>query len=170
MHTETTLLKQIEPFIYFIRGHRVMLDQDLAKMYGVPTKVLLQAVKRNQLRFPADFMYQLTRQEVINLRSQFVTSSLGYGGRRYLPYVFTEQGVAMLSTVLKSETAILTNIAIMRTFVQLRQILSTNKELSAKLDQLERKTEKHDAEIQAIFSAIRQLMKPQEPVRRRIGF
>jgi phage regulator Rha-like protein len=148
----------IENKIYLIRGHKVMLDKDLAKLYEVPTKKLTQAVKRNIRRFPGDFMLLLTRQEVRNLRSQFVTSS--WGGRRYAPYVFTEQGVAMLSSVLNSERAIQVNIAIMRAFVKLRQILSTHKELAHKLDELERKIEKHDVEIRSIFEAIRQLMAP----------
>ena len=170
MSSEIFLNEKIADSIYLIRGHRVLLDEDLAEMYGVSTKVLLQAVRRNQQRFPGDFMYLLTKQEVINLRSQIVTSSSGYGGRRYLPYAFTEQGVAMLSSVLRSETAISVNIAIMRAFVRLRQILSTSKDLAAKLEQLERKIEKNDEEIQAIFSAIRQLMKPPEIPRRKIGF
>ena len=158
----------IENKIYLIRGHKVMLDRDLARLYGVPTKVLNQAVKRNHKRFPNDFMLLLTLQEVRNLRSQFVTSS--WGGLRYLPCAFTEQGVAMLSSVLNSERAIQVNIAIMRAFVKLRQILSTHKELVHKLNELERKFEKHDTEIQSIFEAIRQLMAPPTPPKRRIGF
>ncbi len=149
---------KIESQIFIIRGHRVMLDSDLATLYGVSTKVLIQAVKRNIKRFPSDFMYQLTRQEVANLKSQFVTSR--WGGRRYFPYAFTEQGVAMLSSVLKSERAIQVNIAIMRAFVRLRQILSTHKELAQKLVELEDKVSKHDKEIQAIFEVIRRLMAP----------
>ena len=158
----------IENKIYLIRGHKVILDRDLARLYGVPTKVLIQAVKRNHRRFPNDFMLLLTLQEVRNLRSQFVTSS--WGGLRYLPCAFTEQGVAMLSSVLNSERAIQVNIAIMRAFVKLRQILSTHKELVHKLNELERKFEKHDTEIQSIFEAIRQLMSPSTPPKRRIGF
>src|SRR4030066_1592436 len=123
----------IERKIYLIRGQKVMLDNDLAKLYKVETRTLIQAVKRNTERFPPDFMFQLTNQEVISLRSQFVISKTGRGGRRYLPYVFTEQGVAMLSSVLNSERAILVNIAIMRAFVKLREILSVNKELAHKL-------------------------------------
>ena len=136
-----------------------MLDIDLASLYGVPTKRLKEQVNRNTKRFPSDFMLLLTRQEVTILRSQFATSS--WGGRRYLPYAFTEQGVAMLSSVLNSERAIQVNIAIMRAFVRLKTILSTHKELAHKLDELERKIEKHDADIQSIFEAIRQLMAPQ---------
>ena len=145
-----------------------MLDKSLAELYGVPTKVFLQAVKRNGRRFPRDFMFQLRPSEFKNLRSQFVTSS--WGGRRYLPYVFTEQGVAMLSSVLNSERAIQVNIVIMRAFVKLRKILSTHKELAHKLIDLERKIEKHDGEIEGIFEAIRQLMaEPQKP-KNKIGF
>ena len=148
----------IEQKIFMIRGHKVMLDRDLAQLYGVSVKRLNEQVKRNIKRFPGDFMFLLTKQEVVNLRSQFATSS--WGGLRYLPYVFTEQGVAMLSSVLNSEKAVQVNIAIMRAFVKLRQILSMNKELAHKLAELERKIEKHDVDIQAIFEAIRQLMAP----------
>jgi hypothetical protein len=151
-----------------IRGKKVMLDSDLAKLYGVETKVLLQAVKRNLNRFPDDFMYQLTRQEVMNLRSQFVTSS--YGGRRYLPYVFTQEGVAMLSSVLNSGRAIKVNILIMRAFVKLRDILSRNKELSFKLRELEERIDIHDKDICDIFEAIRQLMRLPDERQRITGF
>ena len=159
----------IEKKIYLIRGHKVMFDKDLAELYGVKTKVLLQSVRRNITRFPSDFMFQLTKEEFDNLRSQIVTSS-SWGGRRYLPYAFTEQGVAMLSSVLRSERAIQVNIAIMWAFVKLRQILSTHKELAYKLTELERKIERDDEEIKAIFDAIRQLMTPIEEPRKRIGF
>jgi len=159
----------IEGKILLIRGQKVMLSSDLAQLYGVEPKVLIQAVKRNIERFPEDFMFQLTNQEFINLKSQIVTSSWG-GIRRANPYAFTEQGVAMLSSVLRSKQAVLVNIAIMRAFVKLREILSVNKELAHKLAQLERKIEKHDEEIKLIFDAIRQLMTPPEPKRRRIGF
>ena len=159
----------IEKRIYLIRGHKVMLDADLARLYGIPNKALIQAVKRNLNRFPEDFMLLLTRQEVAILRSQIVTSR--WGGRRYLPYAFTEQGVAMLSSVLNSERAIQVNIAIMRAFVRLKTILSTHKELAHKLSELEQKIEKHDADIGSIFEAIRQLMAPPpERPKRRIGF
>ena len=123
--------------ILFIRGQKVMLDQDLAELYGVATKVLIQAVRRNADRFPEDFMFQLTKQEFNDLRSQFVTSS--WGGRRYPPYAFTEQGVAMLSSVLRSERAIGVNIEIMRAFLRLRQMLASNAELARKLAALEKK-------------------------------
>ncbi len=150
--------KVIEHKIFMIRGHKVMLDKDLAMLYGVSVKRLNEQVRRNLKRFPGDFMFLLTRQEVINLRSQIATSS--WGGRRYVPYAFTEQGVAMLSGILNSNRAIQVNIAIMRAFVKLRQILSMNKELAYKLAELERKVEKHDENIQAIFEAIRKLMVP----------
>jgi len=161
----------IEKKIYLIRGHKVMLDSDLAELYGVATKVLLQAVKRNLTRFPEDFMFILKYQDVAALRSQIVTLKKGRGEhRKYLPYVFTEQGVAMLSSVLNSERAVQVNIAIMRAFVKLREMLSTNKELAHKFAQLEKKIEKHDDEIKLIFDAIRQLMAPPETKKRKIGF
>ncbi len=154
--------------ILFIRGKKVMLDSDLAKLYGVDTKKINQAVKRNLERFPTDFMYQLTREEAMNLKSQFVTSS--WGGTRKLPYVFTEQGVAMLSSVLHSKRAIQVNIAIMRTFVKLREVLLTHKELAKKLEELERKYQLHETDIQAIFEVIKKLLEPpREPPRPRFG-
>ena len=133
-----------------------MLDTDLAKLYGVKTKVLIQTVKRNISRFPSDFIYLLTKEEVANLRSQFVTSS--WGGRRYLPFVFTQEGVAMLSSVLRSRRAVLVNIQIMRAFVKLRHILSGHKVFETKLRELEKKLESHDVNIRDIFEALRQLM------------
>ena len=159
----------VEHKIYLIKGQRVMLDKDLAELYEVSTKRLNEQVRRNISRFPADFMFQLTKDESSSLRSQFVTLKRG-GHRKYLPYVFTEQGVAMLSSVINSERAIQVNIAIMRAFVKLRQMLSTNKELAHKLAQLEHRIEKHDTEIHAIFEAIRQLMAPPDKPKRRIGF
>ncbi|MFQ6081941.1 MAG: ORF6N domain-containing protein [Candidatus Aminicenantia bacterium] len=129
-------MELVEKKIYLIRSHKVMLDSDLAELYGVETRVLLQSVKRNISRFPSDFMFQLTVDEFNNLRSQIVTSK-SRGGRRYRPYVFTEQGVAMLSSVLRSERAIQVNIQIMRTFVKLRKILASHKELARKLEELE---------------------------------
>ncbi|MFH1701849.1 MAG: ORF6N domain-containing protein [Nitrospirota bacterium] len=164
-------VEMIEKKIYLIRGHKVMLDSDLAELYGVATKVLLQAVKRNLNRFPEDFMFILKYQDVAALRSQIVTLKKGRGEhRKYLPYVFTEQGVAMLSSVLNSERAVKVNIEIMRAFVRLREMLSSNKELALKLAQLERKMEKHDEEIKLIFDAIRELMKPPEAKTKKIGF
>jgi len=160
-------IEMIERKIYLIRGQKVMLDSDLAELYGVSTKVLIQAVKRNIKRFPSDFMFQLKNQEVINLRSQIVTSSLEHGGRRYLPYVFTEQGVAMLSSVLNSERAIEVNILIIRAFVKLREMIASNKELAKRLDELEKK---YDAQFKVVFDTIRQLMIPPETKKRKIGF
>lgn len=151
--------EKIEHRIYLIRSHKVMLSTDLAELYGVAPKVLVQAVKRNIERFPADFMFQLAREEFEILKSQFVTSSWG-GLRRATPYAFTEQGVAMLSSVLRSRQAVQVNIAIMRAFVRLREILSTHKELAQKLAELESKVSKHDKEIHAVFEVIRRLMAP----------
>jgi len=159
----------IEKKIYLIRSKKVMLSTDLAALYGVEPRVLVQAVKRNIKRFPEDFMFQLSKEEFTDLKSQIVISSWG-GMRRATPYAFTEQGVAMLSSVLNSERAIQVNIAIMRTFVRLREIISTHKELAHKLAELERKIEKHDEHIQGIFQAIRQLMIPPETKKRKIGF
>lgn len=159
-------VERIERAILHIRGLNVMLDADLAGLYGVETRVLIQAVKRNLDRFPEDFMFQLTKEEFELLRSQSVTSSQ-WGGRRYPPYAFTEQGVAMLSSVLRSKRAILVNIEIMRTFIRLRQMLASHAELARKLQELEKK---YDAQFKVVFDAIRQLMAPPEPKRRRIGF
>ena len=155
----------IEKKILLIRGHKVMLDSDLAELYGVPTKVLLQAVKRNLERFPDDFMFQLSEIESLNLRSQFVTSS--WGGRRYAPYAFSEQGVAMLSSVLRSKRAIQANVQIMRTFIRLRHILASHKELARKLEALEKK---YDTRFKIVFEAISQLMAVPEPKEKKIGF
>lgn len=157
----------IEGKILLIRGQKVMLDRDLAQLYGVETRVLNQAVRRNIDRFPADFMLSLTREEIRNLSQIVIGSKIKHAPN---VFVFTEQGVAMLSSVLNSERAVQVNIAIMRAFVKLRQMLSTNKELAQKLVQLERKTEKHDEEIKLIFNAIRQLMTHPEPKRSKIGF
>lgn len=154
--------------ILLIRGKKVMLDRDLAELYGVKTKELNKAVSRNCERFPEDFMYQLRREEVANLRFQIGTSS--YGGLRYLPYVFTQEGVAMLSSVLRSKRAVQVNIAIMRAFVKLRELLLTHKELAQKIDELERKYQMHETDIQAIFQAIKKLLEPPEdPPRPRFG-
>jgi hypothetical protein len=162
--------QRIERLILLIRGHKAMLYADLADLYGVETRILIQAVKRNSQRFPADFMFQLSGDEAQSLRSQNVISKGQRGGRRYLPYVFTEQGVAMLSSVLKSERAVAINIEIMRAFVRLRDMILSNKDLARKLDALERKIETHDIHIRSLFEAIRQLMAPPEPKRRKIGF
>jgi hypothetical protein len=160
----------IEKAIFMIRGQKVMLDSDLAMLYGVTTKRLNEQVRRNATRFPADFMFQLDEKETSALRSQFATSKKSRGGRRYLPYVFTEQGVAMLSSVLHSERAIQVNIAIMRVFVELRGMLSAHRELAAKLELLENRIERHDEQIHAIFEAIRQLMTPPASPTKKIGF
>jgi hypothetical protein len=165
--------KAIAERIQFLRGHRVMLSNDLAQRYGVAPKVLVQAVKRNADRFPADFMFKLTDSELRNLKSQIVTSS--WGGARKAPYAFTEQGVAMLSSVLRSKQAITVNIEIMRAFVKVREVLSTHKDLAARLAELEKKYDAqfrtHDAHFRVVFEAIQELMDPSPPPeRRRIGF
>ena len=161
---EVIPIELVQEKIYLIRRQKVMLDKDLAELYEVDTKVLIQAVKRNSDRFPLDFMFQLNNQEVVRLRSQFVTSKPGRGGRRYLPYVFTEQGVAMLSSVLKSDRAIKVNIAIMRAFVNLRMMLASNAQLSRKLRSLEKK---YDEQFKVVFEAIYKLM---EQPKKQIGF
>lgn len=183
-------VRRIEQKIFLLRGEKVMLDSDLAELYGVETKALNQAVQRNLDRFPEDFMFRLSPDEAqlilrsqivtssgknsekpsnnrVNLKSQTVTSSLGYGGRRYLPYAFTEQGVSMLSGVLTSPRAIQTNLAIMRTFVQLRQMLASNADLSRKLATLEGK---YDQQFRVVFDAIRALMREKKSAKREIGF
>ena len=163
--------ERITHSILLLRGQKVLLDADLAELYGVETRVLVQAVKRNLERFPVDFMFQLDAEELAALRSQSVISNAGRGGRRYAPYAFTEQGVAMLSSVLSSPQAIAVNIEVMRAFVRLRELLAGNKELAAKLTELERKLRTHDQAIAGILDAIRQLMAPPpEPKKRPIGF
>jgi hypothetical protein len=160
--------QRIKSFILFIRGHKVMLDKDLATLYGVTTFNLNKAVKRNLKRFPPDFMFRLTRVDVKSLIFQTGISKKGRGGTRYYPYAFTEQGVAMLSGVLNSDRAILVNIEIMRTFAKLRRILSSHKELARKLAELE---QKYDIQFKVVFDAIRQLMAPPEEAKKpRIGF
>jgi hypothetical protein len=156
--------------ILFLRGEKVLLDRDLAELYGVETRVLNQAVRRNFQRFPEDFMFQLTEKEFDSLRSQSVISKRGKGGRRYLPYAFTEQGVAMLSSVLHSDRAIEVNIAIMRAFMRLRKMIASHDELARKLAELEERIEEHDDDIKMIFEAIWQLMEPPEKPPRKIGF
>lgn len=148
----------IENKIYLIRGQKVMLDMDLAVLYGVKTFVLNQAVKRNIARFPEDFMFKITWREAENLKSQIVISS--WGGRRFRPYAFTEQGIAMLSSVLHSERAIQVNIAIMRVFVRFKQMVSAHKDLAHKLEQLEQIVGKNSEDIQLIFQAIHKLIEP----------
>jgi hypothetical protein len=158
-------LKSIEALIFLIRGQKVMLDRDLAELYRVETKQLKRAVRRNITRFPKDFMFELTKDESDNLRSQFGTSS--WGGTRYSPMVFTEQGVAMLSSVLTSERAAQVNIEIMRAFVRLRQMLAAHTDLEKRLDALE---ERYDEQFKVVFDAIRALRKPPEKSRKKIGF
>ena len=162
--------ESIERKIHLIRNKQVMLDKDLANLYQVPAKVLNQAVKRNRERFPEDFMFQLTADEAESLRLHFATSNMGRGGRRYLPYVFTEYGAVMLSSVLNTPVAIETSVKIARAFVRLREMISTHKELAQKLQELERKTQGHDVHIQNIFRAIRQLMAGPKRSTPKIGF
>ena len=168
MGKEVIPIERIARAILVIRREKVMLDSDLAALYGVTTGNLNKAVKRNAERFPTDFMFQLDAEEVANLKFQFGISS--WGGRRRRPYAFTEQGVAMLSSVLNSERAVKVNIAIMRAFVKLREALDTNRELAKKFVELECRVGKHDEEIAAILEAIRQLIAPAEKPRREIGF
>jgi phage regulator Rha-like protein len=158
--------ERVERRILSIRGQKVMLDGDLAELYEVETKSLNRAVRRNMRRFPEDFMFRLTRQEHEDLRCQFGTSN-SRGGRRYRPYAFTEQGVAMLSSVLRSQRAVQVNIAIMRAFVKLREILASHRDLAHRLDEMEKK---YDRQFKVVFDAIRELMRPPEKPRRRIGF
>jgi hypothetical protein len=190
MSKEVIPAEQIARRIFYFRGEKVLLDFDLATLYGVATKALNQAVKRNRERFPDDFMFQLTTEEFRILRPQAVTSSpqgtrskeimknwsqtvtsfRKYRRTKYRPYAFTEEGIAMLSSVLKSKRAVKVNIAIMRAFVKLRSVLETNRELARKFSELEQRVDKHDEEIGAILEAIRQLMAPPEKPRREIGF
>ena len=167
----TPTAQALDSRIHSVRGHKVMLDADLADLYGVPTKALVQAVKRNPARFPPDFMFSLTEQEAAHLRSQIVTSSLSsrnWGGRRTEPYCFTEQGVAMLSSVLKSNRAVQVNVEIMRAFVRLRDLIGHNRDLAKRLNDLE---SRYDRQFKAVFDAIRELMAPPAPApKRRIGF
>jgi hypothetical protein len=157
----------VERKILQLRGERVMLDADLAVLYGVETRSLVRAMKRNIDRFPEDFMFQLSEEEDAALRSQIGISKTGRGGRRYRPYAFTEHGVAMLSAVLRSPRAVQVSIEIVRTFVRLRQMLATNVELERRLAALEKK---YDSQFRVVFDAIRELMTPPEKAKRRIGF
>ena len=168
--TELVPAESIVRKIVFLRGEKVLLDRDLAELYGVETGALNRAVKRNAERFPEDFMFQITGDEAELLRCQTGISKQGRGGRRYLPYAFSEQGVAMLSSVLNSKRAIEVNIAIMRAFVQLRKTLDSHAELARKLADLEKRFESHDEQIQAIFEVIRQLMAPPDKKVKKIGF
>jgi hypothetical protein len=170
MDSEALLpIERIETVILFIRGERIILDADIATLYGVETKALVRAVKRNLDRFPADFMFQLTAEEVLRLRCQIGTSNErgGRGGRRYLPYAFTEQGVAMLSGVLRSGQAVQVNVEVMRAFVRLRRLIGQQTELALKLLDLE---ERYDDQFKVVFDALRELMAPPEDDGCRIGF
>jgi hypothetical protein len=160
----------IEHKIYQIRDLKVMIDRDLAILYGVETKVLKQAVKRNADRFPEDFMFEMTKDELINWRSQFVTSNSDIMGLRYAPYCFTEQGVTMLSCILNSKRAIEVNIRIIRVFTRMRALILSHHDILLKLDQLERQINQNSAEIQMIFDALKQLINPPAEPRKRIGF
>jgi hypothetical protein len=162
-------IERVETLILFVRGERVILDADIAALYGVETKALVRAVKRNLDRFPDDFMFQLTAEEAVRLRCQIGTSNdrAGRGGRRYLPYVFTEQGVAMLSGVLRSERATQVNVEIMRAFVRLRRMISQQADLARKLDDLE---QRYDEQFSVVFDALRELMAPPGVEGRPIGF
>jgi hypothetical protein len=163
----TSTADTLDARIISVRGQRVILDGDIARLYGVETRELVQAVKRNAARFPSDFMFQLDADEVGVLRSQNVISKPGRGGRRSLPYAFTEQGVAMLSGVIRSDRAVQVNIEIMRAFVRLRRLLDANAELAEKIDALERV---YDEQFRVVFVALRELMSPPARPARRIGF
>ena len=160
-------VERIQKCICLIRGHKVLLDSDLAELYGVPTKRLNEQVRRNRERFPVDFMFQLTSDEAKRLRSQIATSKEGRGGRRYQPYAFTEQGVAMMSSVLRSRRAIEVNIAIMRTFVKLREILLTNVALRRKIESMERR---YDEQFKLVFKVLSEMVMPAHKPKTQIGY
>jgi phage regulator Rha-like protein len=164
------LAKRADSRIRLLRGQKIILDSDLAELYGVPLKRLNQQVTRNARRFPADFRFRLSRSEHENLRLQFATSSLKHGGRRYLPFAFTEHGAIMAATVLNSKRAIQMSIFVVRAFVRMREALAANQQIAAKLTELEHRLENHDGTIQELVAAIRELMLPPPPNRRRIGF
>jgi hypothetical protein len=167
--TQSSAPAQLESAIYLIRGKRVMLDSDLAKIYGVSTMRLNEQLRRNKKRFPSDFAFQLTREEFTNLISQFAISR-SHGGRRKLPWAFTEHGTIMLASVLNSDVAIAASLRVVRAFVRLREIISANAELAAKFAQLERRLDSHDEAIAQLFAAIRQLLAPAPAKKREIGF
>jgi len=164
------LLKPVEPRILVLRGSRVILDSELAELYGVQVKRSNEQVRRNAERFPQDFMFQLSPNEHENLRSQFATSSSNHGGRRHRPYAFTEHGAIMAATILSTKRAIEMSVFVVRAFVRLRDMVSTNGKVAGKLAELERRLKGHDAAIQAIIDAIHELMAPQPRKRRQIGF
>jgi ORF6N domain-containing protein len=170
MPTKKDLAIRVESRILILRQEKVILDSDLAELYGVTVKRLNQQVQRNLERFPADFMFQLTAKEDEILRLQIATSSSGHGGRRYPPYAFTEHGAIMAATVLNSPKAVEMSVFIVRAFVRLRRMLATNRQLATKIDELERKLETHDTAIQELIEAIKQLMIPEDGPRTRIGF
>ena len=156
--------------IYLIRGQKVMIDNDLADLYDIETKRLKEAVRRNSDRFPEDFMFELTQKEFESLRSQIATSKTGRGGARYLPMAFTEQGVAMLSSVLNSETAIRVNIQIIRVFTKMRELLLTHKDILLQLEKMEKKLTGHDEDIALIFEYLKKLLNPPQTPRNKVGF
>ena len=160
----------VESRILILRQQRVILDSDLAELYGVTAKQLNQQIKRNRDRFPTDFMFQLTAKEDQILRSQIVTSSKKHGGRRYLPYAFTEHGAIMAATVLNSRRAVEMSVFVVRAFVRMREMLAKNRQLAAKINELDRRLEGHDTAIQDIIEAIKELMAPEGPSKRKIGF
>jgi ORF6N domain len=168
--TSRRKIAQLESAIYLIRGQRVMFDSDLAAIYGVTTKRLNEQVRRNISRFPEDFAFQLTAEELTNLRSQIATSSF-HGGRRYRPWVFTEHGAIMLASVLNSDIAAQASVRVVRAFVRLREMVAANAQLAAKLEEMERRLDSHDEAIVDLFAALKQLLEPPEPPKRReIGF
>jgi len=156
--------------IYLIRGQKVMIDRDLAELYGIETKRLKEQVRRNIERFPEDFMFELSQNEFVDWRSQFATSNSDKMGLRYIPFAFSEHGVLMLSSVLNSERAIQVNIQIMRIFTKMRELLLTNKEILLQLEKIENKSIKHDEDIKLIFSYLKKLLNPTQPTRKMIGF
>jgi len=160
----------VESRILFVRHHRVILDADIAKLYGVPVKRLNEQVKRNQERFPSDFMFQLTEKEHAALRSQIATSKKGRGGRRYPPYAFTEHGAIMAATVLNSKMAVAMSLFVVRAFVRLRELLATNRRLAAKINELEKRMDGTDDTLVDLFQAIKELMTIKRSPRRKIGF
>src|SRR5581483_657457 len=167
---QTALTVPVESRIFVLRDHKIILDSDLAELYGVRVKRLNEQVKRNRERFPADFLFQLTAKEYEVLRSQNATSNATRGGRRYLPYAFTEHGAIMAATVLNSERAVEMSIFVVRAFVRLREMVSNNRQIVAKLEELENRLEKHDTDIEQLIQAIKELMVPPEPTGRKIGF
>ena len=163
-------IANVEGAIHLVRGQRVMLDSDLAAIYGVTTKRLNEQLRRNRSRFPSDFAFQLTAEELTNLRSQIATSSF-HGGRRYRPWAFTEHGALMLASVLNSEIAVQASVRVVRAFVRLREMVAANTQLAAKLEELERRFDSHDQAVANLFAALKQLLEPSEPTKRReIGF